>query len=361
MTSQTSELEPKRYRSKSERLVAWLADLIPNFFDRTLGGVGRTQLIWLMVLLMLLSVPLIITPLTVWQQGLVAVILVGVGWLVATLEQKQPQEQTSQYLHLFMVWLSLITTFRYLYYRTNYTLNLTSGWLDAICSVLLYVAELYAILTLVLAFFQTLQLKERRPVDLSNIPPSELFSVDIYIPTYSEDVEIVRKTTLGALAIDYPADKKRVYILDDGRAEKLKSRREVLRRMCEELGCTMLTRDNNDHAKAGNINTALRKTSGDLILILDCDHIPVRHFLKETVGFFYRPKVSLVQTPHWFYNPDPFERNLQTGGKIPVGNELFIRCCKKATIFGMRRSFVDRRRWCVNPICSKWGVSPLRR
>ncbi|NJR49361.1 MAG: UDP-forming cellulose synthase catalytic subunit [Leptolyngbyaceae cyanobacterium CSU_1_3] len=333
MTSQTSELEPKRYRSKSERLVAWLADLIPNFFDRTLGGVGRTQLIWLMVLLMLLSVPLIITPLTVWQQGLVAVILVGVGWLVATLEQKQPQEQTSQYLHLFMVWLSLITTFRYLYYRTNYTLNLTSGWLDAICSVLLYVAELYAILTLVLAFFQTLQLKERRPVDLSNIPPSELFSVDIYIPTYSEDVEIVRKTTLGALAIDYPADKKRVYILDDGRAEKLKSRREVLRRMCEELGCTMLTRDNNDHAKAGNINTALRKTSGDLILILDCDHIPVRHFLKETVGFFYRPKVSLVQTPHWFYNPDPFERNLQTGGKIPVGNELFYKVLQKGNDF----------------------------
>ncbi len=87
-----------------------------------------------MIVLVVLSVPLIITPLTVLQQAIVACILIGIGWLVATLEQKQPQESTSQYLHLFMVWLSLITTFRYLYYRTNYTLNLTSGWLDATCS-----------------------------------------------------------------------------------------------------------------------------------------------------------------------------------------------------------------------------------
>ena len=333
MTNPTSNLEPKRSLSKSERSVAWLADLVPNFFDRTLHHTGRTQLIWLMILLMLLSTPLIITPLEVWQQGVVAVFLVGIGWLVASLEQRQPSGDTSEYLHLFMVWLSLITTFRYLYYRTSYTLNLTTGWVDAVCSILLYVAELYAILTLALAFFQTLRLKERKSVDLTAIPQERWFNVDIYIPTYSEDVEIVRKTAIGALAIDYPAGKKKVYILDDGRAEKYKARREKLRQMCEELGCTMLTRENNDHAKAGNINTAMRRTGGDLILILDCDHIPVRHFLKDTVGFFYNPKVSLVQTPHWFYNPDPFERNLQTGGKIPVGNELFYKVLQKGNDF----------------------------
>jgi cellulose synthase (UDP-forming) len=103
--------------------------------------------------------------------------------------------------------------------------------------------------------------------------------------------------------------------------------------MCEELGCTMLTRDNNEHAKAGNINTAFRRTSGDLVLILDCDHIPTRQFLQHTVGFFFDPKVAFVQTPHWFYNPDPFERNLLTGGKIPVGNELFYKVLQKGNDF----------------------------
>jgi cellulose synthase (UDP-forming) len=335
MTQPASEnLQPQRSLSKSERFIRWFADLTPSFFDRALQHVSNPILIGLTGLLLVLSLPLITTSVEVWQQGLIAIGLVGLGWLVAFAEQKQSTTaQTSEYLHLFMVWLSLIATFRYLYYRANYTLNLTSGWLDAICSILLFIAELYAILTLILAFFQTLKLKERQPVDLATIPPEQWFKVDVYIPTYNEDLEIVRKTVLGALAIDYPADKKRVYVLDDGRAEKYQARRESLRQMCEELGCVMLTRDTNEHAKAGNINTALRRTAGDLILILDCDHIPVRHFLKDTVGFFYKPKVSLVQTPHWFYNPDPFERNLQTGGTIPVGNELFYKVLQKGNDF----------------------------
>ncbi len=332
MTNSTSSSQ-KRYQSKGQRVLAWFVELIPNFFDRAFQKSNAPQLVLLMGLLLVLSVPLIVTPLEIWQQGIVAILLVVLGWAVTDIEHKHAKGQTSEYLHLFMVWLSLMTTFRYLYYRTNYTLNLTSGWLDATCSILLFLAELYAILTLALAFFQTLKLKERKSVDLAAVPENQWFKVDIYIPTYSEDVEIVRKTALGALAIDYPAGKKKVYILDDGRAEKFRSRREELRQMCVELGCTLLTRDNNEHAKAGNINTALHRTDGDLVLILDCDHIPVRHFLKDTVGFFYRPNVSLVQTPHWFYNPDPFERNLQTGGKIPVGNELFYKVLQKGNDF----------------------------
>ncbi|MGI0495074.1 UDP-forming cellulose synthase catalytic subunit [Alkalinema pantanalense CENA528] len=321
----------RRPRSKSAQVVEWLVDLIPNFFDRLFGRLGRSQLVWLMAFMALFSLPLIITPLTIPQQGIVAVILVGLAWLVTAVEQKQAAGRTSEYFHLFLVWLSLITTFRYLYYRTNYTLNLTGGWVDAVFSILLYIAELYAILTLGLSYFQTLKLKDRKPIDIAGISEDRLPLVDIYIPTYSEDVDIVRKTTLGALAIEYP--RKNVYILDDGRAEKFKARREELRQMCTELGCTLLTRDNNDHAKAGNINTALRRTPGELVLILDCDHIPTRNILKETVGFFSRPKVSLVQTPHWFYNPDPFERNLQTGGKVPVGNELFYKVLQKGNDF----------------------------
>jgi len=103
--------------------------------------------------------------------------------------------------------------------------------------------------------------------------------------------------------------------------------------MCAEIGCIHLTRDNNNHAKAGNINHAFHITQGDLVLILDCDHIPSRQFLLHTVGFFYDPKLSFVQTPHWFYNPDPFERNLVTSGRIPVNNELFYKVIQKGNDF----------------------------
>ncbi|WP_421656784.1 UDP-forming cellulose synthase catalytic subunit [Leptothermofonsia sp. ETS-13] len=293
---------------------------------------GRRHLVILMGALMWLFIPLVTTRLAIWQQGMLAGILIAIGLVLVRTEERQNNSRTSEYLHLLLMMLSLIATIRYLYYRTFYTLNFDS-WLDSIFCLLLYTAELYAILTLGLSYFQTLKIKERKPTDLSTIPKEQWFSVDVYIPTYNEEVEIVRKTALGALAIDYPADKKQVYILDDGRAEKYRERREALRQMCEELGCILITRDNNDHAKAGNINNALKQTYGDLVLILDCDHIPARRFLQDTVGFFLNSQVALVQTPHWFYNPDPFERNLLTSGRIPVGNELFYKVLQKGNDF----------------------------
>ncbi|WP_442938038.1 UDP-forming cellulose synthase catalytic subunit [Nostoc sp.] len=342
MSSSPDTLPRKSGDRQRLKLSNWLIDITPRFFDRTLRRVGVKQFKWFILLLLVLSVPLIVTPIEVWQQGLVAVFLVLLGQLIIHAEFQEDSPEISQYYHLFMVWLSMITTLRYLFYRTSYTLNF-DGWLNSIACVLLFLAELYAILTLVLAYFQTLKIQERQPVNLTNIPEQEWFKVDIYIPTYNEDVEIVRKTAVAALACDYAPDKKTVYVLDDGRPEKYKendprreqfsARRELLRQMCEELGCIHMTRDSNDHAKAGNINTAFEKTDGDLVLILDCDHIPSRQILLHTMGFFFDPKVSFVQTPHWFYNPDPFERNLVTKGRIPAGNELFYKVLQKGNDF----------------------------
>lgn len=324
------------------RISNWFVNVVPKFFDRTLDKVGIKQFKWIVLLLLVISLPLIITPLEVWQQGAIAVFLLLLGQIIVRAEEQESSPEISQYYHLFMVWLSLVTTLRYLYYRVSYTLNFDT-FINGFACTLLFAAELYAILTLVLAYVQTLKIQERQPVNLATIPEDQWYSVDIYIPTYNEDVEIVRKTAIAALACEYAPKKKTIYILDDGRPERYKesdprhetfrARREQLREMCEEIGCIHMTRDNNDHAKAGNINTAFRKTNGDLVLILDCDHIPSRQFLLHTIGFFYDKKVSFVQTPHWFYNPDPFERNLVTGGRIPVGNELFYKVLQKGNDF----------------------------
>jgi len=311
--------------SIAERLLLRLVNGIPRFFETAFRR-HRYGFLVLLSALLWLSMPMITARPGIWQQGLFGLSLVLLGnWLVR-LEEQQDDSAISERLHLVLIALSGLTTLRYFYYRTFYTLSLDS-WLNAVFSILLYAAEMYAILTLFLAYFQTLRIRQRQPIDLSTVPQAQWPTVDVYIPTYNEDVEIVRKTAIAALAIDYPADKKCVYVLDDGR--KYPERRAELQAMCDEVGAIMLVRDNNDHAKAGNINTALEKTHGDLVLILDCDHIPARCFLKETVGFFLKPKVALVQTPHWFYNPDPFERNLLTRGQIPVGNELFYKVLQK--------------------------------
>lgn len=328
MTNPLLDSSPRS--SKSQQVINWLVQAIPHFFDHKLARLQRRQLLLVVILLGVLAVPLVTTSLEIWQQGIVALSLIAIAALVIRVERSQNDQTTSEYLHLFLVWLSTITTLRYFYYRTAYTLNL-DGWVNAFFSVLLYTAELYAVVGLLLSYFQTLKLKERETVPLDVRPEEQWFKVDVYIPTYNEDVEIVRKTALAAMALDYPAEKKRVYVLDDGR--KFLERRQELQKMCDEVGCTMLTRDDNEHAKAGNINAAMRRTGGDLVMILDCDHIPTRDFLQNTAGFFYDSNVALVQTPHWFYNPDPFERNLLTRGRVPVSNELFYKVVQKGNDF----------------------------
>ncbi|MBD1909238.1 MULTISPECIES: UDP-forming cellulose synthase catalytic subunit [unclassified Leptolyngbya] len=310
----------------------WLVRLLrslPDGFERRFQR-QQWPLLALIGAVILVSIPLIVTPLPFWPQFWIAVLLIGLGWFIVHLEGYQDSPRTSEYLHLFLVWLSIVTTLRYFYYRTFNTLNF-DGAVNTFFSLLLYGAELYAVVTLILAYFQTVKLKHRTPIPLDTIPQAQWPNVDIYIPTYNEDVEIVRKTALAAMAVDYPSQRKRVYVLDDGR--KFPDRRKLLQEMCDQVGCTMLVRDNNDHAKAGNINTAMRRTGGDLILILDCDHIPTRDILQNTVGFFQDPKVFMVQTPHWFFNPDPFERNLLTEGRVPVGNELFYKVLQKGNDF----------------------------
>ena len=94
--------------------------------------------------------------------------------------------------------------------------------------------------------------------------------------------------------------------------------------LCERLNLHYLTRERNHSAKAGNLNDALPKVQGDLVLILDADHVPTRDILRNTVGWFLRnPKLFLVQTPHFFLSPDPIEKNLATFQQMPSEQEMF--------------------------------------
>jgi cellulose synthase (UDP-forming) len=216
---------------------------------------------------------------------------------------------------LIMIGISLLMTLRYLYWRLTVTLEFETT-VDAVFGYLLLFAELYGITCLVLGYIQTAWPLERQPVMIDR-PTSEWPSVDIFIPTFNEDLSVVRLSVLAALTLDWPADKLRVYLLDDGR-------REEFREFAQSCGAIYFTRDNNRHAKAGNLNEALKRTNGDFVAIFDCDHIPTRSFLQLSMGSFLRdPKLAMVQTPHFFFSPDPFERNLETHGKVPNEGQLF--------------------------------------
>ena len=211
--------------------------------------------------------------------------------------------------------LSVIVSTRYMFWRTTATLEF--GTLqEMMLGVGLYLAEVYAWIILILGFLQTAWPLHRHVVEIEGEPDSWPF-VDVYIPTYNESLAIVRNTVFAAMDMDYPADRFRVFILDDGRRPEFQA-------FARQAGCGYLTRGDNLHAKAGNLNAAMKKTHGSLIAIFDCDHVPTRAFLQMTVGWFQRDaQLALLQTPHHFYSPDPAQRNLGTVRDLPGEGDLF--------------------------------------
>jgi cellulose synthase (UDP-forming) len=260
--------------------------------------------------------PLIALPLGWKEQAIFAAVLILFAIVLNT------TSRSLTITTLLMVF-SVFSTLRYGYWRVAQTWEGISSaghihrW-DNIFVVLLLIAEFFAFATLILGYFQTLRPLKRAPLPLlgsSGAWPT----VDVLVPTYNEPLHVVRGTVLAAMALDYPTDKKRVMLLDDGR-------RPEFRDFAKQVGVEYVTRDNNAHAKAGNINQALQRTSGELVAIFDCDHLPAPSFLKVTLGWFQRDRdLGMLQTPHHFYSPDPFERNLGHFRSIPNEGELFHR------------------------------------
>ncbi len=249
----------------------------------------------------------IITPLDLVSQALFAVLTILAMLLI--------RGQASRGVTLILITLSIVVSTRYIWWRLTETLQFATE-IEAFLGIGLILAELYAWLVLLLGYIQTAWPLHRPPVGLPE-DIAEWPTVDLFIPTYNEPLSVVQNTALGALSIDYPLDKLRIYILDDGR-------REEFREFAEALGIGYITRDDNLHAKAGNLNHALSVTDGELLALFDSDHVPTRAFLQLTAGWFLRdPQLSLVQTPHHFYSPDPFERNLRAGTTVPNEGQLF--------------------------------------
>jgi cellulose synthase/poly-beta-1,6-N-acetylglucosamine synthase-like glycosyltransferase/tetratricopeptide (TPR) repeat protein len=182
----------------------------------------------------------------------------------------------------------------YLAYRVLFTLNLTTPY-AVVVSLLLYAGEFYGVLVLGLFFLQVWD--SREPPEQ---PVLEGRTVDVFVPTYNEDPQLLRATLEACNRLDYP---HRTYVCDDGK-------RPAVEALAKELGIHYLIRPDNRHAKAGNLNHAFERTDGEFIIILDADHVPEPNFISRLIGYFRDEKLGFVQTPHAFYNFDSFQARL---------------------------------------------------
>ena len=245
-------------------------------------------------------------------------VVVSISLLLALVCVTQPFNPMSQFIFLLLLWgaallvrripgrfsalmlivLSLTVSCRYIWWRYTSTLN----WNDPVslvCGLILLFAETYAWIVLVLGYFQVIWPLNRQPVSMPQ-DMAQWPAVDIFVPTYNEDLSVVKNTIYASLGIDWPKDKLKIWILDDGG-------REEFRQFAVDVGVEYIARTTHEHAKAGNINNALKHAKGDYVAIFDCDHVPTRSFLQMTMGWFRKDsKLAVMQTPHHFFSPDPF-------------------------------------------------------
>lgn len=182
-------------------------------------------------------------------------------------------------------------------------------------SSVLYLAECYGFFTALLHLFMVWRLRHRIP------PPVPMgATVDVFVPTYNEPVEMLQRTLQAVLDMDYP---HQTWLLDDGD-------RPAMAELAQNLGCRYLSRRERVGAKAGNLNRALRQSKADFVAVFDADHAPRRDFLQKTLGFFCNPAVALVQTPQDFYNLDSYQHRINWRTRIMFTEQsLFFRVIQR--------------------------------
>ncbi|MDB4881018.1 MAG: restriction endonuclease, partial [Gemmatimonadetes bacterium] len=182
---------------------------------------------------------------------------------------------------------SLVASFTYIAWRWGWTLDREALWF----SVPLLIAETYGLVAAVFLTVTAWRLRAR-----ASLPALPDRAVDVFVTTAFEPIAIIRKTALAAREIRYPHT---TWLLDDGH-------RDDVRTVAEEIGIRYLRRDVRDGAKAGNLNHALQHATGEFILQLDADHVPLPQIIDRMIGFFADDRVAVAQSPQDFYNTDAF-------------------------------------------------------
>ncbi len=233
---------------------------------------------------------------------------------------------------------ALVVSVAYLTWRVLDTFNPDALWL----SLLLFGAECYGLVMFVMHVVLTwdpgtlerrLGLRPGQSLADARLGAPAPGTVDVFIPTYDESVALLRKTVLAAREMRLPHE---TWVLDDGR-------RDEVRELAEELGVHYLTRDSNEHAKAGNLNAALARTDGDFIVVLDADFIPRPALLERTLPHFDDDRLAFVQLPQAFYNVDSIQH---------VGSDLVTGWHEQSLFYDVIQPGKNRWNsafWCGSP------------
>lgn len=120
-------------------------------------------------------------------------------------------------------------------------------------------------------------------------------SVDVIVAVCNERIDIVQDTVRAALNADYPKNRFRVIVADDGRSQKLEA--WILQLAVDTPNLHYTARAKNGGKldyKAGNLNHAMRFAetlpggAAKFVAGLDADMIPERRWLRAVAAHIVR-------------------------------------------------------------------------
>ncbi|OLT44689.1 glycosyl transferase [Gordonia sp. CNJ-863] len=140
-------------------------------------------------------------------------------------------------------------------------------------------------------------------------------SVDVFLPTCGESLEILRNTYQHIVAMNWPG-RLSVFVLDD-------AAREEVHDLAASFGFDYVVRPDRGHLrKAGNLRNACKISRGELIVIFDADFCPRADFLGHLVPYLDDPQVAIVQSPQCFATTESMGWIQRTAGAT---QEFFYR------------------------------------
>jgi len=217
-------------------------------------------------------------------------------------EPPQVQSEFTQSLFQFFGIVAIMLGVWYLYYRWSESLNMDALWFAiplAFAETMMFIGTILVVINFWRINDTPKQSAPATMLDVVEESQKQYYGnrdikIDIYIPVFNEDPELVRQTILAAKRVKkLPTWSVCIYLLDDSKSEEMT-------KMAKEEGIPQVLRNNTKGRKAGAITYAMDETRGDFIVIIDSDTRLFEDILLNTMGYFRDDSVAWVQTPQWF-------------------------------------------------------------
>lgn len=123
-------------------------------------------------------------------------------------------------------------------------------------------------------------------------------TITIAVPVYNEEATIIN-TVKSLLSLDYPKDKIKIYIVDDGSRDKTW---EIVQEFANNPNVLLFQKENGGKHTA--VNLAIEKTDSEFFGCLDSDSMVHPQALKRILKYFEKDPATMAVAPSIIvYNP----------------------------------------------------------